>query len=81
MTSVVKNRLRGTKYWYLMQKCELCLKKRLKHMMSKNILQLTNIYVIYVIRMVEKALYFLNHSLSTLTSTSVASESINAELH
>ena len=35
----------------------------------------------YVIRMVEKALYFLNHSLSSLTSTSVASESINAELH
>ena len=32
----------------------------------------------YVIRMVEKA-HFLNHSLSTLTSTSVPSESINAE--
>ena len=30
-------------------------------------------------QMVGKALYFLNHSLSTFKSTSVASESINAE--
>ena len=54
-----------------MHKYELCVKKQLKHSMSTN--------VIYVIRMAEKSLYFLNHSLSTFMSTSVASESINAE--
>ena len=54
-------------------------KKQLEHMMSTNIFELIEIYVIYVIGMVEKALYFRNHSLSTFMSTSAASESINAE--